>query len=160
MEISKHKVVTISYTLTDDGGAVIESSKGSGPFSYIHGVGATIPGLEDALEGKSTGDTLTVSIPPEQAYGERNESLVQIVPRARFETSKDLEVGMRFQTSAEAGAPVVTVIQVDGDEITIDGNHPLAGTTLVFAVAVVDVRDATSEEISHGHIHGTDTPPH
>lgn len=160
MQIAKHKVVTIDYKLTDGSGNVIESSQGGDAFSYVHGMGATIPALETAMEGKSPGDTLTVSLSPEHAYGERNESLVQVVPRERFETDNDLTVGMRFQTSAEEEPRVVTVMKIDHDGITVDGNHPLAGATLNFAIAIVEVRDATDDEINHGHVHDPETHDH
>lgn len=157
MQVAKHKVVTIDYTLTDGKGAVIGTSQGGEPFSYIHGTGSIIPGLEHALEGKSPGDTVAVSIPPEEAYGERDESLMVVIPRDRFEAAGGVEVGMQFETVAETGRRVVTVVKVEGDEVTVDANHPLAGATLNFDVTVVDVRDATSVELSHGHVHGSGT---
>ncbi|HKK05550.1 MAG TPA: peptidylprolyl isomerase [Gammaproteobacteria bacterium] len=154
MQVAKHKVVTIDYTLTDDQGTVIDSSKGAEPLAYIQGVGSIIPGLENALEGKSTGDNVQVSIPPEEGYGERQDALLQAVPRDRFDVEGDIEVGMRFQTMSEQGAQVVTVAAVDDENVTIDANHPLAGETLNFDVTVVDVRDASAEELDHGHAHG------
>ncbi len=154
MQISKHKVVTIEYTLTNDQGAVLDTSEGGEPLAYIQGVGGLIPGLESELEGKSSGDALSVSIPPEQGYGERDEALVQVVARDMFAGVDDLEVGMQFQAKSDEEEQVVTVSKVEGDEVTVDGNHPLAGETLNFEVTVVDVRDATAEELEHGHVHG------
>ena len=154
MQISKHKVVTMDYTLTDEGGSVIDTSEGREPLAYIQGTGSIIPGLEDALEGKATGDTLNVSIPPEQGYGDRDETLLRVVPRNMFDVADNLEVGMRFQTRSEEGMEIVTVVNVDEREVVVDANHPLAGVTLNFDVTVVDVREATPEELSHGHVHG------
>ena len=155
MQVAKHKVVTIDYTVTDEGGAVIDSSSGGEPLAYIHGVGNLIPGLESALEGKSKGEEVNASIPPDQAYGERDEGLLQAVPRERFETGEqELQPGMRFQAQSDQGSQVVTIVDVGDDEVTVDANHPLAGTTLKFAVTVVDVRDATAEELDHGHAPG------
>jgi len=154
MQVAKHKVVTIDYTLTDDQGTVIDSSQDAEPLAYIQGVGSIIPGLESALEGKSTGENVKVSIPPEEGYGERQDALLQAVPRDRFDVEGEIEVGMRFQTMSEQGAQVVTVAAVDDENVTIDANHPLAGETLNFDVTVVEVREASAEEIDHGHAHG------
>jgi len=154
MRVAKHKVVSIDYTLTDGQGTVIDSSSGQQPLVYIHGLGNIIPGLEVALEGKSTGEHVNAVIAPEQAYGERNESLVQHLARDVFDTDEDIVEGMRFHAMSEAGPRVVTVVGVEGDQVTIDGNHPLAGMTLHFDVTIADVRDASEEEISHGHAHG------
>ncbi|RMD69797.1 MAG: peptidylprolyl isomerase [Gammaproteobacteria bacterium] len=155
MAIAKNDVVTMNYTLKDQEGRVIDTTEGGQPFSYLHGVGSIIPGLEEALEGKSPGEQVSVSIPPEQAYGERNEAFIQVVPKDRFEGVEDVEVGMQFQTPTESGdVRIVTVIAVEGENVTIDANHPLAGVTLNFDVTVLDVRPATPEELSHGHVHG------
>jgi FKBP-type peptidyl-prolyl cis-trans isomerase SlyD len=154
MKIAKNKVVTIDYTLKDDQNSVIDTSEGQEPLSYIHGAGNLIPGLEKALSGKEPGDALQVSVAPDEAYGTRDEALVQAIPRTRFERADEIEVGMQFQTGSDSGSQVVTVVGVDGDNISIDGNHPLAGMTLNFDVKIVDVRDATPDEITHGHVHG------
>ena len=154
MQIAKHKVVTIDYTLTDDSGTVIDSSQGREPLAYIQGMNNIIPGLEAALEGKAAGDQLQVSIPPEDGYGERNDSLRQEVPRDRFDGAEGLEVGMQFHAQTEGGPLVVTVTGIDGDTVTVDGNHPLAGMTLNFDVKVVGVREPSAEEMDHGHVHG------
>ena len=160
MQIAKHKVVTIDYTLTDDEGTVLDSSKGGELLAYIQGIGNLIPGLETALEGKSSGDTLAVSIPPAEAYGERDEALMQVVACDMFNDADDLEVGVRFRAQLEGGAHVFTVVGMDGDQVTIDGNRPLAGMRLNFDVAVVGVREATEEELSHGHAHGPEGHGH
>ncbi|MCB1647578.1 MAG: peptidylprolyl isomerase, partial [Pseudomonadales bacterium] len=120
---------------------------------YLHGTGALIPGLESELEGKSTGDKLQVSVAPADAYGEANPDLIQEVPREVFQGIENVEVGMQFQTDTQSGPRIITVSKVDGDVITIDGNHPLAGEQLHFSVEIESVREATEEEISHGHAH-------
>lgn len=154
MRIAKHKVAIIDYTLTDEDENVIDTSEGSEPLTYVHGTGSIIPGLEEALNGKSPGDSIEVSVPPAQGYGERDDSLLKVVPKDRFEHAEDIEVGMQFHSHDDQGASIITVVDISGDNITVDGNHPLAGMTLNFAVKVVDVRDASEEEISHGHVHG------
>lgn len=152
MQITQHKVVTIDYTLSDANGELIDSSKGSHPLAYIHGIGAMIPGLEQALEGKAPGDHIEVQVQPADAYGDRDPSLVQVVPRSAF-GGEAVEVGMHYRASSEQGTRIISVTQIEGDEVTVDGNHPLAGITLNFNVDVVDVRDASAEEIEHGHVH-------
>ena len=154
MAISKDKVVSIDYTLTGADGKVLDSSNGREPLAYLHGASNIIPGLESALEGKSEGDQLNVSIPPEQAYGNRDERMVQAVPKTAFQGVPDIQPGMQFQAQTNAGARLITVVAVEGDQVKIDGNHPLAGATLNFDVKVVNVRDATEQEKSHGHVHG------
>jgi FKBP-type peptidyl-prolyl cis-trans isomerase SlyD len=160
MQVAKHKVISIDYTLTDAQGTELDSSRGRGPFDYIHGIGNIIPGLESALEGKSKGDQLNAVIAPEKGYGERDESLVQELPRSQFDTEEGIQVGMQFHAMSESGPRVVTVVSVDADNVTIDGNHPLAGVTLHFDVTVKEIRDATGEELSHGHVHGPDDHHH
>lgn len=153
MHIAKHKVVTIDYKLQDQAGSFIESSEGHEPYSYIHGIGSTVPGLEAALEGKSAGAELKVSLPPDQAYGERDDALVQVVSRDNFKAAGELQPGMQFHAATEEGTRVVTITEIEGDNVTVDGNHPLAGATLTFEVTVRDVRDASEEELAHGHVH-------
>jgi len=160
MQISANKVVSIDYTLTDDNGAVIDSSEGRGPLAYLQGHGNIIPGLESALEGKTTGDALQVSVAPAEGYGERDDSLTQEVPRQMFENADEIQVGMQFQTGSEQGMHIVTVTAIDDENVTVDANHPLAGQTLNFDVKVVEVRDASEEELSHGHVHGPDGHDH
>ena len=154
MPVEKNKVVSIDYTLTNPQGEVLDTSKGGEPLSYLHGVGQIIPGLETALEGKSQGDAVQAVIPPEHAYGARNDNLVQDVPRQAFAGVQTVVPGMQFQAQTSGGARVVTVVGVGDDTVKVDANHPLAGVTLHFDVNVVDVRDATPEELSHGHAHG------
>jgi FKBP-type peptidyl-prolyl cis-trans isomerase SlyD len=155
MQIGKNKVVSIDYTLTDIQGQVIDSSKGREPLLYLHGSSNIIPGLENALEGKQAGDSLQVQVAPQDGYGEREDGLQQVVSADQLGDVRP-EVGMQFQAYIHEHAPplVMTVIAVDGDQVTLDGNHPLAGETLHFDVDVVNVREATLEEIQHGHVHG------
>jgi FKBP-type peptidyl-prolyl cis-trans isomerase SlyD len=160
MNISKDKVVSIDYTLTDNGGQVLDSSQGKEPLNYLHGAGNIIPGLESALEGKVQGEKVNVQVPPEQAYGPRDERMVQAVPRSAFQGAENIQPGMQFQAQTNAGARIITVVGVQGDQVTIDANHPLAGQTLNFDVDVRGVRDATPEELSHGHVHGPDGHQH
>lgn len=154
MKVGDNAVVSIHYTLTDDTKAVLDSSEGQEPLTYLHGTGALIPGLEDELLGKTTGDTFNVSIPPEQGYGPFDEALVQKVPREAFQGVDKIEPGMQFRASdGQGGDRVITVVETTDQEVTINGNHPLAGQTLHFDVEVTAVREATEEEIAHGHVH-------
>ena len=154
MQVAKDKVVSIDYTLTDDEGTVLDSSQGREPLAYLHGSGNIIPGLEKALEGKQAGDKLNVRVDAADAYGERDDALTQDVPLSMFQGVDQIEEGMRFQAQTSAGVQVVTVTRVSGDSVTVDGNHPLAGKPLTFDVNVVEVRDASGEELEHGHVHG------
>jgi FKBP-type peptidyl-prolyl cis-trans isomerase SlyD len=154
MQIAKNTVATINYTLTDPKGQVIDSSKGREPLAYLHGASNIIPGLESALEGKAKGDSVNVTVPPENGYGKHNPELVQPVPRENFKGISDIRPGMQFQAQTPQGARIVTVVKVDPDNVTVDANHPLAGMDLKFDVTVEDVREATPEEITHGHAHG------
>lgn len=154
MDVAKDKVVSIDYTLTGDQGKVLDTSNGKAPLEYLHGSNNIIPGLETALEGKSQGDQINVTIQPENAYGPHDAKLVQVVPRKAFQGAPTISPGMQFQGNTPQGARIITVTQVQGDDITIDANHPLAGQMLTFDVKIVGVRDATAEELSHGHAHG------
>ncbi len=154
MQISKHKVVTLDYTLTNDGGEVLDTSKGQEPLAYIHGTGFMIPGLENALEGKAAGNSFSVTVEPKDGYGERDDELVKVVEQAMFGGVDRLEVGMQFQAETDDGIEMVTVTAMEGDKVTVDGNHPLADVTLNFEVQIVGVREASKEELEHGHVHG------
>jgi FKBP-type peptidyl-prolyl cis-trans isomerase SlyD len=155
MLVDADKVVLIHYTLTDDAGEVLDSSAGREPLAYLHGKGNIIPGLENALAGKKVGEKLNVKVEPAQGYGERDEQLVQAVPRQAFESVGEVNPGMQFQAQTPQGETrIVTVTQVADDLVTVDANHPLAGTHLTFDVEVTEVRDATPEELEHGHVHG------
>lgn len=153
MRIAENTVVGFDYTLTDDAGQVLDSSEGRGPLWYLHGSGGIIPGLERELAGKEAGDQLQVALAPEDAYGERNEALRQEVPREQFAGIEDLQVGMQFRVDSNAGPVVITVVDIADDVVTVDGNHPLAGVNLNFDLTIREVRQATEEELTHGHAH-------
>lgn len=155
MQIGKNSVVSINYTLKNPDGQTIDTSEGREPLTYMHGVGQLIPGLEKHLEGKQVGDKLNVTVSPEEGYGLRDERAVLQVPSSAFQGVPEIKPGMQFRAQGPQGQMhVVTVTKVEGDQITVDGNHPLAGVPLNFAVDVVTVREATQEEIEHGHVHG------
>ncbi|MBN2576011.1 MAG: peptidylprolyl isomerase [Deltaproteobacteria bacterium] len=154
MQIATRTIVTLHYTLTDAKGEILDSSEGpegGEPLSYVHGLGMIVRGLEEALLGKSAGDHIKVTVPPESGYGVRRESLVQKVSRDEFPDG-DIEVGMRFRSHGPHGASMLTVAALDEDTVTLDGNHPLAGETLNFEVKVVSVREATEQDLlGFGH---------
>ena len=154
MQICENSVVSFHYTLTDKNGQTIDSSKGNEPLTYLHGVGQIVPGLENALLGKKTGDTLDVEVAAQDGYGEHQDFMVQQVPREAFQGVDAIEPGMQFQAQTPQGGMTVTVTAVDETMVTVDGNHPLAGQTLFFAVEIVSVREASEEEKAHGHVHG------
>ena len=154
MQVADNMAVSIHYTLTNDAGEVLDSSIGDEALVFLQGSGNIISGLEDALVGKVAGDKFNVRIAPEDAYGELMEDMIQVISRDMFEGIDDIEVGMQFHADVSSGSGIVTVVSIDDDNITIDGNHPLAGLALTFDVEVIDVRPATEEETAHGHIHG------
>src|SRR5580765_3970511 len=153
MRIDAKTAVTFHYSLRDDEGKVLDSSEGRTPLTYLHGEGNIVPGLEKALAGKQSGDEVKVTVPPEEGYGPRDEGNIRNVPRRRLPEGK-IEPGMRMRLQTEGGPLTALVTAVRGDYVTIDANHPLAGMTLHFEVKVVDVREATAEELEHGHVHG------
>ncbi|MBO2587620.1 peptidylprolyl isomerase [Shewanella algae] len=153
MQITQHSAVTIHYRLTDAKGQLIESSFEADPMVYLHGMENLIPGLEKALEGKGKGDTLEVTIEAEEAYGPYHDGLRQEVPLEAFGDIQDIVPGMRFIAETEMGQRPVQVTEVLDNSVIVDGNHPLAGQSLTFNVEVMDVREATAEEVAHGHIH-------
>ncbi|MEZ8141783.1 peptidylprolyl isomerase [Enterovibrio norvegicus FF-33] len=151
--IEDNKVVKIDYTVKDESGQVIDSSEGKEPLAYLHGTGNIIPGLENALTGKAVGDAFSAVVQPDDAYGPRNESMIQTVEKSVFQGVEEIEVGMVFNAQGPQGDIQVTIAEIDGEQVTIDGNHPLAGLVLHFEGEVREVRDATPEEIEHGHVH-------
>ncbi len=152
--IGDNAVVSIHYTLTDDDGAVLDSSEGAEPLNYLHRAGNIIPGLEKALVGKTAGATLKVSVAPEEGYGDVQPDLLQQVPLAAFQGVETVEPGMAFEAHDAQGNVRSVVVKSVGDEtVVVDANHPLAGVQLNFDVEVVAIRDATEEEIAHGHVH-------
>lgn len=154
MQITADKVVAFDYILTDAAGELIDSSEGHEPLLYLHGEGGIVEGLERALEGRKVGDQFKITLTPEDGYGERSEDLLQEVPRDQFEGVDDLEVGMQFEADTPDGPLIFTITEVGDELIHVDGNHPLAGETLNFDVTVREIRDATNEELQHGHAHG------
>ena len=154
MQIVDNSVASFHYTLTNDAGEVLDSSDGREPLAYLHGAGNIVPGLEREMTGHVAGDKFIVDVDPEHGYGNYIDELVQVVPKGSFDGVADLAVGMQFQAQTEQGAIAVVVTEIEGDEVTVDGNHPLAGEALHFAVEIVDVREASEEEKQHGHVHG------
>jgi len=154
MLISDKMVVGIHYTLTDTDGNVLDSSNQSEPLVYLHGAGNIVVGLEKALMGKSVGDQVAVRVEPEEGYGTINSELIKTVDRSVFRGVEDIQVGMSFQAqTADGSVEPIKITAVEGDQITIDSNHPLAGTILNFDVEVISIREATSIEIDHRHAH-------
>jgi len=153
MQIANDTAVWLQYKLRNDAGEVLDESEADEPLIYIHGQGDIVPGLEKALAGKAAGDKLKVSVPPDEGYGERSDDKVQTVPRDAFDDDAEILPGVQFQAEGPDGASIVTVVQVLGDHVTIDANHPLAGEQLHFEIEVVKVRAATKEELEHGHVH-------
>jgi FKBP-type peptidyl-prolyl cis-trans isomerase SlyD len=154
MQIAKNKVVSIDYTLTNAKGEVLDKSSKGQPLQYIQGQGHLIPGLERVLEGKGAGDAVKAAIPAKDAYGDRDEELMQIIPKDSFADIPDLKVGMELEAEGDDGVRVITVVGIEEDRVVVDGNHPLAGMDLNFDVTIVGVRDATEDELGHGHVHG------
>lgn len=154
MKIDENCVVSFHYTLTNEAGEKLDSSEGQEPLAYLHGAGGIIPGLEKELAGKAAGDSLQVTVQPEEGYGVRMDELVQDVPRTAFQGVEAIEPGMQFQAQGSQGqVQLVTVAAVKEETVTVDANHPLAGEVLSFDVSIEDVREATAEEVEHGHVH-------
>ena len=154
MQVADNTAVSIHYTLTNDEGEVLDSSIGDEALVFLQGSGNIISGLEKAMVGKVAGDKFNVRIEAEEAYGELMDDMIQVISRDMFEGVDEIEVGMQFHADVSFGTGVVTVVSIDEENVTIDGNHPLAGVALTFDVEVIDVRAATEEEATHGHIHG------
>jgi FKBP-type peptidyl-prolyl cis-trans isomerase SlyD len=154
MEVNADRVVTIHYTLRNDASEVLDSSAGGEPLAYIQGHGNIVAGLEKALEGRRSGDRFSVTVPPAEGYGVRDPALVQRLPRRTLQGAGEIQRGMQFQARDQDGVRVFTVTAVAGDMVTLDGNHPLADQNLHFEIEIVDVREATAEELEHGHVHG------
>jgi FKBP-type peptidyl-prolyl cis-trans isomerase SlyD len=154
MQIAERCVAAFHYTLTNEQGEIIDSSAGREPLAYLHGAGNIVLGLEREMTGKSAGDTFNVVVAPEDGYGLHQEGLIQRVPRGAFQGVDVIEPGMQFHANGPNGPMTVTVAAVDDDTVSVDGNHPLAGQTLHFAIEVIEVREASAEEVMHGHVHG------
>jgi FKBP-type peptidyl-prolyl cis-trans isomerase SlyD len=151
--ISANKVVTIHYTLRNDAGEVLDSSEGQPPMSYLHGAGNIVPGLEKQLEGKGAGDKLVAVVSPDEGNGNKQGTGAQAIPREAFE-GMDVQPGMTLVVEDDDGEQMpLRVIAVEADRVLVDLDHPLAGETLHFTVEVIAVREATEEELEHGHVH-------
>ncbi|OHU86623.1 MULTISPECIES: FKBP-type peptidyl-prolyl cis-trans isomerase [Pseudoalteromonas] len=153
MKIAPNKVVSMHYAVLDNDSNTIDNTFDGEPLVFIVGTGYLIPGLENALMDKQVGDKLSVTVEPEQGYGERHDNLMQAVPKSMFE-GMEIEVGMQFRATTDDGDQLVMIIDIQDDEVVVDGNHPLSGITLNFDVEILEVRDATEDELAHGHVHG------
>jgi len=154
MKIAENAIVTIDYKLTDADGDILEVSEGDENFAYLHGHGQLPDKLEKELEGKEAGANVKVSMSPEEGFGERDDDQVISVPRDRFPEDEELQEGLQVQAETEEGHQIFSVVQFDDKTVTLDGNHPYAGIDLTFEVTVREVREATAEELDHGHAHG------
>ncbi|PAW68065.1 MAG: peptidylprolyl isomerase [Opitutia bacterium Tous-C1TDCM] len=148
------RVVTFNYTLRDPGGRVLDTSAGGEPISYLEGAGQIIDGLDAELRSAAAGTKTRVTVPAAKAYGERDPAQMQKVKRTLLPVDGELNLGDQFQTGPDRFSPVVTVAAIEGDDVLLDANHPLAGVDLTFDVEIVSAREATAEEVSHGHAHG------
>ena len=156
MKAQKDSVVAIHYTLKDDEGEVIDSSTGQEPLEYLHGHNNIVAGLEEVLEGAEVGAAVEVKVPPEKGYGNFDPEWVQKVPKSSFQGVDDLQIGMVFVADTEAGPRQLFITALEGDEVEVNGNHPLAGQTLHFAVTVEAIRAAAEEELAQGHANAPD----
>ena len=154
MKVAKDLVVSLAYQVRTEDGVLVDESPASAPLDYLHGRGALISGLESALDGRVAGDVFDVDVGANDAYGQYDENLVQRVPKDVFVGVDELEVGMRFLADTDMGPVPVEITGIEGDEVIVDGNHMLAGQNLKFHVEVIGVREATAEELEHGHVHG------
>jgi FKBP-type peptidyl-prolyl cis-trans isomerase SlyD len=160
MKIERGRVVTMHYTLRDESGAVFESSRGRHPLAYLHGYGQLIPGLEKFLDGTQAGLATTVTVPPKAAYGERDPNAVIRAERDSFPDGMEIAAGVEVQADTPDGPLSFLIVGIEGEQVVLDANHPMAGKTLTFDVEILDVRAATPAEISHGHVHGADDHEH
>lgn len=155
MSIAANKAVAIHYTLKNDDGEILDSSEGTDPLMYLHGHQNIVPGLEAALEGLAVGDKKHVRVSPEQGYGERMDEAIQKVPQSEFPAEIPREIGLQIFAEGPGGQHFpLWITAIDDDVVTVDGNHPLAGQALNFDIEVVEIRDASEEELAHGHVHG------
>ena len=153
MKIEKDLVASFDYTLKDEDGSVLDTSDGGEPLSYLHGAGNIISGLENKLLGREAGDTFLATIEPKDAYGVYTDDLVFSVTKDKFDDPGEVEEGLHFQAEISGDLRLCTVSKIDGENVEVNANHPLASMTLHFEVSVRDVREATAEEIEHGHVH-------
>jgi len=153
-KVTQDCVVSISYTLMDDDGNILDQSPEGEPLEYIQGYENIIPALENELNNLSVGDERNVRIESEEAYGPIVQEMIMKVDKTNFPADAEFEVGAEFEANSEEGEMIFRIIQVEGEEITVDGNHPLAGVDLNFQVKIEGIRAATAEEKEHGHVHG------
>lgn len=154
MIIEKNKVVLINYSVKSTTGELIDSSTNDDPLSFIFGNGSLIKGLEKELDGKKADDAFQATIPPSEAYGDKNPNAIQTLPLTQFQEKDKVQVGAMFQMVSEQGQQLMArVTAVDGENVTVDMNHPLAGETLHFDITILEVRDATAEELKTGQVH-------
>lgn len=153
MQIAADAVVSIHYHLRNQAGETLDKSDADRPLVYIHGAGNIIPGLEEALEGETVGVKMNVVVAPADGYGVRDDALIQVVPRSAFDGAEELHLGQQFHADTQHGPMVIQITKIEGDQVTVDGNHELAGVELHFDVEVVAVRAASEEELEHGHVH-------
>ncbi len=154
MKVSENKVVSLNYTLKNSEGEILDTSEGREPLVYLHGVGGLIPGLEARLEGHEKGVKLDLVIPAEEAYGTRRDELLHVVPKSGFQGDEEMAEGMRVQLQTEQGPAIATIAKIEDENVTLDLNHPLADIELHFNVEIVDLREASEDELNHGHAHG------
>ena len=155
MKVTENKVVTISYSISDRDGRILESSAQSGNLTYIHSEGSLVPGMEKALFDKSQGERIDEIIESNDAFGEYDDEMVFSVPRSQFSISDDeLKVGLEFQAQISGEMRFCRIEEINGDQIKINANHPLSGKDIRFEAEILEIRDATKEEIEHGHVHG------
>ena len=154
MKVERGRIVRLHYTLRDETGTTIESSRPDAPLDYLHGSGQLIRGLERQIEGASPGHAATITVAPKDGYGEHDSRGVIRADRSTFPDEMDLSPGVEVQAETPDGPLSFVVVALEGDEVVLDANHPMAGKTLTFDVEILDVRAATPEEIAHGHVHG------
>ncbi|MCF8429006.1 MAG: peptidylprolyl isomerase [Bacteroidia bacterium] len=159
MKVSLNKVVAIHYKLTNNEGTVLDSSDGRGPLNFIHGLGHLIPGMEEGLQGKEVGNKFQLKVSPEKGYGNYQNEMVQQVPLSAF-AGQEIKVGMQFEAGTDEQRFLVTIKAIDAETVTVDGNHPLAGVALNFDIEVIEIREATEDELAHGHVHGPEGHQH
>ncbi len=160
MKVAKDLVVSLAYQVRTEDGVLVDESPANAPLDYLHGHGSLISGLEKALENHEAGDKFDVNIPANDAYGQYDDNLVQRVPKDVFVGVDELQVGMRFLAETDQGPVPVEITEVGDDYVVVDGNHMLAGQNLSFNVEVIAIREATAEELAHGHVHGENGHDH
>lgn len=159
MKVSLNKVVAIHYKLTNNEGTVLDSSDGRGPLNFIHGLGHLIPGMEEGLDGKEVGSKFQLKVSPEKGYGNYQNEMMQQVPVSAF-AGQEIKVGMQFEAGTDEQRFLVNIKSIEAETVTVDGNHPLAGVELNFDIEVIEIREATDDEIAHGHVHGPEGHNH